>query len=160
MRAFGTDRVRAADDGRIFLSSRVPKGWQPRVPKSLTHAEHPGTAVLWEEAYYEVVDVDPLPGGGYRYILMRWRDELVMRLTDRYDEESEALRVAEHRANRLRESKRKTANALALLTGHLPARVQEHLGRELGVLPHRLTLLSLLTTIFLIILIIAYSLID
>jgi hypothetical protein len=126
------------------------------VPKSLTHAEHPGTAVLWEEEYYEVVNVDPLPGGGYRYILVPWRDALTMRVTDRYDEESEATRVAEHRANRVREAKRKTVNALALLTGHLPARVQEHFGGELGVLPHRLTLISLLTTVLVIVLLLGY----
>lgn len=156
MRPFGNDRVRVADDGRVFLSSRIAKGWQPRVPKTLTRSEHPGTAVLWEEEYYEVVDVGMLPQGGYRYVLTRWRDEHAMRLVDRYDEESEALRLEEHRASLARETKRKTANALGMLTGHLPARVQEHLGHELGVLPHRLTLLSLLPTMALMILILGY----
>lgn len=156
MRAYGSDRVRVADDGRIFLSSRIPKGWQARIAKTLTQAEHPGTAVLWEEEYYEVVAVDALPQGGCRYVLELWRDQHAMRLVTRYDEESEAGRVSEHRAAIARESKRKTANALGMLTGHLPARVQEHLGSELGVLSHRLTLLSLLPEVAVLVLVAAY----
>src|SRR5215212_6577945 len=126
MRAFGSDRVRVADDGRVILASRIPKGWHPRVAKTPTQAEHPGTAVLWDDEYYEVVEVSMPPQGACRYVLTPWRDEHAMRVTDRYDEESEAQRVAEHRAALAHETKRKAANALGVLTGHLPARVQEH----------------------------------
>jgi len=144
MQAYGSDRVRPGDGEQLVLLSRIPKAWTPRVPKTLTSAEFPGTAVLWDDRYFEVVNAEALPQGGVRYVLEPWRDMHVIRTSDRYDADREAERVADHRAQLSRETKRKTANALALLTGHLPASVQEELGRELGVAPARLTLISAL----------------
>jgi len=141
MQAYGSDRVRRGDGERIVLSSHAPKGWTARVEKTLTSAEFPGTAVLWEERYFEVVRAEPV-AGGVRYILEPWHDQHAMRLTDRYDEVSEARRIEEQRKAHERERHRKSANALALLAGHLPAVAQEELGRELGVLPSRITLIS------------------
>jgi hypothetical protein len=141
MKSYGSDRVRRGEGERIVLSSRAPKGWTARVEKTLTSAEFPGTAVLWEERYFEVVRAEP-DADGVRYILEPWRDRHAMRITDRYDEESEALRIEELRKAHQREKHRKSANALALLTGHLPAVAQERLGRELGVLPARITMIS------------------
>ena len=48
MLTHGADRVRQAGD-KVILQSAIAKGWTPRVPKTLTNAEHPGTAVLWDE---------------------------------------------------------------------------------------------------------------
>jgi hypothetical protein len=141
MHAYGADRVRRGDGERIVLSSPGPKGWTARVEKTLTSAEFPGTAVLWEGRYFEVVSEEPI-ADGVRYILEPWRDQHAMRVTDRYDDASEARRIEEERKARERETRRKSANALALITGHLPAVAQETLGRELGVLPARLTLIS------------------
>ena len=142
MQAYGSDRVRPGDGEQFVLLSRFPKQWTPRAPKTLTSAEFPGTAVLWEERYFEVVGAEGLPQGGVRYVLEPWREMHIMRTTDRYDASREAERMIEWRAGFSRERKRKSANALALLTGHLPAVVQEDLGREIGVLPRRLTLIS------------------
>ncbi|MDP9362489.1 MAG: hypothetical protein M3P29_13690 [Acidobacteriota bacterium] len=144
MQAYGSDRVRPGDGEQLVLLSRFPKQWTPRAVKTLTTAEFPGTAVLWEESYFEVVDAEALPQGGVRYVLEPWRDMHIMRTTDRYDADREVERLAEWRAQHARETKRKTANALALLTGHLPSAVQEELGRELGILATRLTLASVL----------------
>jgi hypothetical protein len=141
MQAYGSDRVRQGDGERIVLSCRGPKGWTARIEKTMTGAEFPGTAVLWEGRYFEVVSAEPI-SGGVRYILEPWLDRHAMRLTDRYDETSEASRSEEERKARERETRRKSANAFALLTGHLPAVAQETLGRELGVLPDRITLIS------------------
>ena len=142
MQAYGSDRVR--DDGeRWILSSRLDKGWNARVAKTLTSAEFPGTAILWEEQYFEVVAIDAHPAGGVQYTLERWRDNNAMRVSDRYDEASEAARVEESRARTLRETQRKSANLLALLTGHLPAIVQNRIANELGVLPVRITIMSI-----------------
>jgi hypothetical protein len=146
MQAFGSDRVRVADDGRIFLQSRLAKQWTPRVEKTLTSAEFPGTAILWSEAYYEVVSADPLPAGGVRYTLLPWRDEHAMRLIDQYDEATEELRIAEHARAVARERGRIGANLLGMFTGYLPATVQQALASEVGVMPVRLTLLSTLLT--------------
>ena len=144
MQVFGSDRVRPGDGAQLVLSSRLSKGWTARVPKTLTSAEFPGTAVLWDERYFEVVVADDLPQGGVRYVLEPWKDNNAMRVTDRYDGESEAQRIEENRKHLLREKGRKSANALGFLTGNLPAVVQYELGREIGILPARLTFISLL----------------
>lgn len=144
MQAFGADRVRVATDGRIFLLSRLEKAWTPRVEKTFTSAEFPGTAVLWGESYYEVVTAEPLPSGGVRYLLLPWRDEYAMRVVDQYDAATEAVRIEEHAKAVARERGRLSANFLGVLTGQLPASVQEVLASEIGVMPVRLTMLSTL----------------
>jgi len=159
MQAYGSDRVRPGDGEQLILLSRIAKNWTPRGVKTLTSAEFPGTAVLWEERYFEVVVAEGLPQGGVRYVLEPWRDMHVMRTTDRYDAESEAERLDEYRKQLSRETKRKSANLLALLTGHLPAIVQEEIGRELGIIPMRLTLFSVLG-IYLIVIALVLSIID
>jgi hypothetical protein len=144
MQAYGSDRVRAGDGERVELLSRIAKAWTPRAPKTLTTAEFPGTAVLWEERYFEVISAEPLPQGGVRYVLEPWPDMHAMRTIDHYDDAHETQRLAEYRAQLARETKRKSANALAVLAGHLPAAVQEEIGRELGIIATRLTIVSAL----------------
>lgn len=143
MNAYGGDRVRA-DGDTIVLSSRLPKGWTARVERTLNQSEFPGTAVLWDDAFFEVIKVEPLPAG-VRYTLQPWPDHHAMRVSERYDAESEARRADEWRAALARERKRRTVGALALITGHLPAVVQERLASELGILAARLTFASLLS---------------
>lgn len=140
MQAYGADRLRLEGE-RIVLSSRLDKGWTPRAPKTLTSAEFPGTAVLWEDRYYEVVGAERLPQG-VRYTLEPWRDEHVMRTSERYDAGSEAQRAENARKERERAGKRRAAVWLAPLAGHLPASVQEHIGSELGIIAPHLTLAS------------------
>jgi hypothetical protein len=142
MRPHGTDRLRPPEGDRLTLASRIDKGWVARVGKTLTSAEFPGTAVLWEEQYFEVVEARPLPQGGVEYVLEPWRDNNVMRVVQQYDEPAEAGRVAEHRARLARERNRKTANLAALFTGHLPAVVQNRMAENLGLLPYRVTFVS------------------
>ena len=144
MQAYGSDRVRAGDGARVELLSRIPKAWTPRAPKTLTSAEFPGTAVLWDDRYFEVIAAEPLPQGGVRYVLEPWREMHAMRTIDHYDDAHEMQRLAEYRAQLARETKRKSANALAVLAGHLPAAVQEEIGRELGIIATRLTIFSAL----------------
>jgi hypothetical protein len=143
MHAHGSDRVRV-DGGRFVLSSRLSKGWVSRVGKTLTTAEFPGTAVFWDEQYFEVVDARALPQGGVEYLLEPWPEHHVMRVVEAYDEPSEAARIAAHREHITREKGRKTANVLALLTGHLPAVVQNEIANDIGVLPNRITFVSVL----------------
>lgn len=142
MQPFGTDRVRVAEDGRVLLSSRLGKGWTARAPKTLTSAEFPGTAILWGDEYFEVIAAEPLSSGGVAYTLLPWRDEHAMRVVDRYDAESEAQRLEEYRKSIVRDRGRRTANLLGIFTGQLPASVQEELARDVGTLPARLTMIS------------------
>ena len=143
MLAYGGDRVRSAGD-KVILHSAISKGWTPRRAKTAVHAEYPGTAVLWEEQYYEVVTAELLPLGGIRYVLVPWRDDHVIRVSDRYDEESEAARLADYRAAAAQRKKSIGARVAGVLFGHFPAHVQEHLQNELGVMPARMTIISCL----------------
>src|SRR5215470_11766963 len=60
MRAYGSDRLSLGRGGRFVLACRVPKGWIARREATLTSPEHPGTAVYWEEQWFEVVGVESL----------------------------------------------------------------------------------------------------
>jgi hypothetical protein len=144
MRAYGSDRIRIADDGTIELSSRLPKdGWTARTRKTVTRGERPGTAVLWDDDCYEVVEVVVMQQG-VRYVLARWGDAESMRFTSRYDEEAEAARAAQRLDVIRRERQRRTANVLAIFTGHLPGAVQQKLAHEVNVNAPRLTIASVL----------------
>ena len=119
----------------------------PRVEKTLTSAQFPGTAVYWDERHYEVLGADPLPAGGVRYVLAEWSEEHAIRVFQPYDEASEARLAADY-ALAARQRKHSIAARLAaMVLGHLPAHVQMHLANELGVFPHRLTLWSLLPVV-------------
>ena len=141
LRAYGQDRCREVQ-GRRILHSRIPKGWTPRTPATLVHAEFPGTAVLWDDEYFEVVDATPLDHGGVRYVLLPWRDDHIIRIFEAYDAESESRRLADYA---LAQSQRKSSVAArwsGVLLGHLPSAVQEDLQNRLGVSPGRMTLIS------------------
>jgi hypothetical protein len=145
MRAFGSDRLVVDGEGRIFLASRLPKpNWNPRVSGSASlRPEHPGTAILCEESWYEVVAIEPL-AQGVRYELAPWPEEHVIRTSEAYDQGSEARRLAEHRGGIGRERKRKTVSWLSIVTGHLPAAVQQQLASELGADAPKMTMISAL----------------
>ena len=144
MRPFGSDRVRAGHGEQWIVVARRSKGWLSRVPKTLTSAEHPGTAVLWEDRFFEVVTAEAAPGSAVRYVLEPWPDNHVIRVSEPYDEGSEQGRASEHHSAVRREKGRKAANLAGIFTGLLPAIVQEQLGNEIGIQPAKLTSLSLL----------------
>jgi hypothetical protein len=144
MRAYGSDRIRIADDGNIELSSRLPKeGWTPHTPQTLTRRQRPGTAVLWDDDCYEVVDAVVMEQG-VRYVLAPWSDAESMRFTSRYDDEAEAARAAQRADVSRREKQRRLANVLAIFTGHLPGAVQQKLAHEVNVNAPQLTIASVL----------------
>lgn len=144
MRAYGSDRVSAADDGTIELLCRLPKeGWNARVEKTLTSSEHPGTAVWWDEAWYEVISARPF-ANGVRYLLAPWREEHTIRVTQSYDAASEELRAEERRKAAQRQRSRVVVALGAVITGHLPSNVQERIASELGTNAPRLTIISTL----------------
>jgi hypothetical protein len=146
MRSYGTDRLRVAG-GKVILHSRLAKGWVPRTEKTLTSAEFPGTAVYWDDQYYEVLAADALPVEGVRYVLGPWPDHHAIRDFQHYDEESEA-RIAEDYKTAARQRKNSIAARLAaMFLGHLPAHVQMHLANELGLFPYRMTLWSVLSVL-------------
>lgn len=143
MHAYGDDRVEPASHDGFVIIARAAKGWQGRRAKTNTSSEHPGTAVLWDDALFEVVSVHETEMR-FRYHLVPWRDEHTVRLTHTYDAAHENARAAERRDQHRRHKRRFLALMLAPLTGSLPSAVQEHYGREYSILPVRLTMISLL----------------
>lgn len=148
MQAHGSDRFRASGERAILLSP-IPKGWVPRTPASGTHAEFPGTAVLWDDRYFEVVAADATPAGGVRYVLEPWRDDQVMRTVEQYDDEAEARRHAEHELVLRQNRNSQAARVAGVVLGHLPTHVQNHLAHELGVSPSRMTIVSCIPAVVL-----------
>ncbi len=141
MLTHGSDRARRVGE-RVILQSAISKGWTPRTPKTNTHSEFPGTTVLWDEQYFEVIEATATQSGGVRYVLAEWQESHTIRTFEHYDAESEALRIADHaRARRQRQSS-VLSRLSGIFLGHLPAQVQIHLENELGVRAPRMTILS------------------
>jgi hypothetical protein len=148
MHPYGTDRTRAAGGDKVILQSRHPKGWTARVPAQGTHSEFPGTAVYWNEQYFEVIEATPQQTGGVRYVLAPWAEHHTIRTFEHYDEATEAARIADFERAK-RQQKASTASRYAgFLLGHLPRPVQDHLQNELGVMPSRMTMLSCVPSMF------------
>src|SRR6476469_7022425 len=93
-RAWGADRLEHADERERVLLCPLEKAWTPRRERTLTRAEHPGTAGSWGGAIFEVRGAEPLEGGGggIRYRLAPWEDAHAIRRLEAYDAASEAVR--------------------------------------------------------------------
>lgn len=143
-RALGPDRLGVEAGGRLLLDCDEPKGWRGRSPATATSAEHPGTALLWEEEFYEVLEVRPRGGRAVQYVLSRWDDRHAMRVVESYSAESEAARALA-RVDAERNADRHVFLLLAApLAGSLPAHVQDRLEREYNVPGRWLSLASAL----------------
>lgn len=148
MQPYGGDRVRESG-GKIILHSRISKGWSARRAKDNVHAEFPGTAVLWDEQYFEVIAAELLPAGGIRYVLEPWRDDHTIRVFDLYDDASEARRLDDFRRAERQRKHSLTARLAGILLGHVPAPVQKRLENELGVSPPFMTIVSCIPSVIL-----------
>lgn len=138
----GADRVEPGPGAGLWLETAAAKGWVARSPAGPTSAEHPGTSVVWEDERYEVLAVEELPGGRVRYLLAPWDERHVIRVSDRYDAESEVARAGV-RSDTARRLRIRAAILLAApVTGLAPTVVQEGWEREYAVPPARLTILS------------------
>ena len=103
---------------------------------------HPGTAVRWEDALWEVVAARDTPGSGVSYELAPWDDQHAIRILLPYDETSEAERSADARDVGRRQAAGWLTLLLAPVTGLLPGRIQERLEVELGIRATTLTVAS------------------
>lgn len=139
---FGTDRLETAPDGSLRLLCASSKGWRPRLPAAGRRAEHPGTAVEWQQGVFEVLAAEPQLSGGIAYSLEPWRDDLAIRSLERYDAASEAGRAAERRWRKEAPRKRWLAILLSPLLGNLPGNVQERMERDFGAPANAMTAAS------------------
>jgi hypothetical protein len=141
-RAFGEDHLESRPGGFFVLTCPLSKGWSARTKKAQTVAEHPGTAVNWQEEIYEIIEALPLPEGGVRYTLAPWEARHAIRVIERYDGPTEAARAREHQDHRTRARKRRLSILLAPILGHLPGGVQERMESEFGAPARAMTLVS------------------
>lgn len=148
MLAHGSDRVRVSGE-RIVLYSPISKGWQARTPATNVHVAHPGTAVLWDEQYFEVLSAEVARGGGVRYVLVPWQDEHVIRVFDQYDAESETRRIEDYNHALAQQKRSAIVPWLGVILGHLPAPIQNRLANDYGVAAHRMTLISTVPSVVL-----------
>ena len=131
-RAHGADRLERADESERILLCPFEKSWEPRRERTLTRPEHPGTAVSWGGAIFEVRAAEPAEGGGVRYRLAPWPDGHAIRRMEQYDAASEDSRAAERTDRGRRVLARRLSIALAPLAGLLPGRVQTRMEGEFG----------------------------
>lgn len=141
MLTHGSDRARRVAE-KVILLSAISKGWTARTPKTLTTAEFPGTTVLWDEQYFEVIEATATQSDSVRYVLAEWRENHTIRTFESYDAESEGLRIADYERARRQRRASVLSQLSGILLGYLPAPVQNHLENELGVRATRMTLLS------------------
>lgn len=142
-RAHGRDRLEPLDGGRVAIVCSEAKGWEARTKAPHAHRpDHPGTAVLWGDAHWEVLAVEVRVEGGVRYVLAAWDDQNVFRGMVRYDEESELVREEAKRAQAQAEARRGLLVLLAPLAGLLPEDDQLRLEHRLGVRATTMTFVS------------------
>jgi hypothetical protein len=142
VKAYGTDRMTLAAGGHLILNSRTAKGWRERAERTPTSVEHPGTAVLWDGQFFEVLLVQPAADGSINYELAPWSEHHMMRGIERYDAMSSIAQRKRILDSATREKRRRLANRFGVLTGLLPAIVQDALQSELGIKPVPLTIAS------------------
>jgi hypothetical protein len=139
----GGDRLTPLPGGGFEVRSPLDKGWRARRPKTRTTAEFPGTAVHWDEKWFEVVGLRRFADGSRAYDLYPWRPEHAIRNPSRYDEESERSLRAEHAQREKRERNTLGIGFAGLFVGHVPSHAQTEIEREYGFSAIRLSLLSL-----------------
>jgi hypothetical protein len=126
----------------VILLSAFSKGWTARTPKSNTHAEYPGTTVLWDEQHYEVVEAAAADGARVRYVLEPWREEHTIRQFEHYSEEAEARRLADRELVKKQRRASTASSWSGLILGHLPEPAQRKLQNDFGIAPSRITIVS------------------
>lgn len=94
---------------RIDASYEQP-GWRARTKGSQTRADHAGTAVLFEGAFYEVLALCKQGNGRYLYELAPWDGRFPMAAPKEYSKES-----CEHLAAAVRAQRREDGLALGSL---------------------------------------------
>src|SRR5438552_2420641 len=66
----------------LYIFSLYEKpGWQQRVKGDRFHQPHPGSAINYQDALYELMEIGPAEGTpyNYRYALSKWEDRFVAR---------------------------------------------------------------------------------
>ncbi|HYX21367.1 MAG TPA: hypothetical protein VFA98_11040 [Thermoanaerobaculia bacterium] len=114
------------------------------MPRTLTSAEHPGTAVEWDGLLYEVREAEPQADGGMRYVLAPWEERHVVRRAERYDALTEEIRAGDQRDRRRDVVQRRLSILFAPVLGLLPGETQKKMERDFGAPAIAMTIASAL----------------
>jgi len=143
-RALGEDRIEDASESEILLVCPISKGWGGRTARTAVRAEHPGTAVGWEDRIYEVLAAEPRSDGTMRYRLAPWEEAQAIRSFERYDAEAERTRSVAREDLAAGIRKRRWSIVLAPFAGLLPGSVQKGMERDFGAPALAMTISSAL----------------
>jgi hypothetical protein len=131
-----------------------PKAWKARVPGTQTRAAHPGSAVLFEGATYEVVRIETGEDGRAFYYLAPWDDAHTIRQIFELSAESAHKEAQEHQEKRRHEGRGGMLTILLPFVGLLPASDQQRIEREhnlpaaTGTVTSAIALLAIATAFF------------
>lgn len=143
-------RYASGSDPEIIIDSPHEKrNWKPRAAETATRAMFPGTAILLDGAYYEVISRQRLPGDPARYVysLNPWPDGSPIRVQFAYTRE-ECERAAASAAHERNESRLHfVLLMLSPLLGLLPARDQLRVQNNRGISAVTCTTLSIFLTL-------------
>lgn len=128
----------------LIESPREKSGWIPRSEKTHTHAVFPGTAILIDGRYYEVLSSARIPGEkpSYLYYLNPWPENFPIRLQFRYTKEECERLAASAKLDRQQSEIRTMLFLLSPLVGMLPAEDQLKLQNQYGINALRCTMIS------------------
>ena len=157
---FGFDeyvtRFPAGGDFVLRVDSPEPKpSWRTRIPGDQLRTDHPGTPVLFEDRWLEVLRYEEIAAGDDRsarhcYYLAEWDDLYIMGPPTEYSRESLAREIQESTDRSQRDQKAQQLGAAGLLVALLPAAEQRRLANEFGFDAERWTRRSAMLMIFLV----------
>lgn len=142
--AAGDFLTRIEEGGALRFRVDAPAekaGWRARIEPTMTSAEHPGTAVDVEGAWYEIVRASEV-AGRVVYELAPWEDRFPIRGGFRYTAEEVERLERERRAREARAARALPTMLASPVLGLLPAVAQLEIEERSGVSAIHLTTVS------------------
>lgn len=138
-------RVPGSDPPALLIDTRIERPhWRARSESTFGHPPLPGTALLFDGAPWEVVEIGWREGSfpRYTYRLEPWDERHPLRQPETYSAE-EVRRLVEQRRAAARSNRASVgARLLSPLLGALPADLQLRIANDAGFPPGQLTLPS------------------
>ncbi len=142
-RPIGDDRVIPLEDGCVLLCTQETRNWIARKAQTQVSAEYPGTAVIWEDEIWEVLEIERKESE-IQYRLAPWDPRHAIRQPRPYSIHEDATRQKSEASEARSNEVRILLILLSPLSGLLPGHVQERFTRLHGSPRLGLTLISLI----------------
>ncbi len=143
------DRVEPAkpESGFVYyiFSQQEKQGWQARVKGDRFQQPHPGSAIDYKDALYEVLEIGPAEGTPYtyKYSLGAWEDRFVARKVFPFSLERARAEAVQVQAAQKQHQQHTWAIYWFALTGALPTPLAQRWEREWGLPMKRSAIISL-----------------